>query len=99
HTRADVATALAILDAAGIPMRLTFVAFTPWTTRRDYLDLLDFIEQRDLIEHVDPVQYTIRLLIPPGSALLADASAPAWLGPLDEAALSYTWRHPDPAMD
>ena len=34
HTRADVAEALDILDAAGIPMRPTFVAFTPWTTAR-----------------------------------------------------------------
>ncbi len=23
----------------------------------------------------------------------------AWLGPLDEEALSYTWQHPDPRMD
>ncbi|HEX6123460.1 MAG TPA: CUAEP/CCAEP-tail radical SAM protein, partial [Ktedonobacterales bacterium] len=99
HTRADVAEALAVLDAAGIPMRPTLVAFTPWTTRRDYLDVLDFIEEHDLIEHVDPVQYTIRLLVPPGSALLTDETAREWLGTLDEAALSYQWAHPDPALD
>jgi radical SAM superfamily enzyme YgiQ (UPF0313 family) len=99
HTRADAAEALTILCDAGIPIRPTLVAFTPWTTRRDYLDVLDFVEEHDLVDHVDPVQYTIRLLVPPGSALLADASAPTWLGPLDAAALRHTWAHPDPAMD
>ena len=99
HSRADVAEALHILDDAGIPMRPTFVAFTPWTTARDYLDVLDFIAEHGLIEHVDPIQYAIRLLVPPGSALLDDRDGQAWLGPLDEEALSYTWSHPDPRMD
>ncbi|HEY1387790.1 MAG TPA: CUAEP/CCAEP-tail radical SAM protein [Ktedonobacterales bacterium] len=99
HSRADVAEALAILDGAGIPMRPTFVAFTPWTTASDYLDVLDFITEHGLVEHVDPIQYAIRLLVPPSSALLDDPDGREWLGPLDEEALSYTWRHPDPRMD
>jgi radical SAM superfamily enzyme YgiQ (UPF0313 family) len=99
HTRADVVEALHILDAAGIPMRPTFVAFTPWTTARDFLDLLDFVEEQGLIEAVDPIQFAIRLLVPPGSALLAEPDADAWVGPLDEAAFSYTWAHPDARMD
>lgn len=99
HTRADVLAALRILDDAGIPMRPTFVAFTPWTTAQDYLDVLDFIAEHDLVEHVDPIQYAIRLLVPPESALLNDRDGIAGLGPLDEAALSYTWAHPDPRMD
>jgi radical SAM superfamily enzyme YgiQ (UPF0313 family) len=99
HTRADVVEALAILDNAGIPMRPTFVAFTPWTSAADYQELLDFIAEHDLIEAVDPVQYTIRLLIPPGSALLDEADAASWIGPLDEAAFTYTWTHLDPRMD
>ncbi len=99
HTRADVVEALAILDDAGIPMRPTFVAFTPWTTAADYLELLAFVAEHDLIDAVDPVQYTIRLLVPPGSALLNEADAASWVGPLDEAAFTYTWAHPDPRMD
>ncbi len=99
HTRADVEEALRILDAAGIPMRPTFVAFTPWTTARAFLDVLDFVADHDLIDAVDSVQFTIRLLVPPGSALLADADVEAWLGPLDEAAFTYQWAHPDPRMD
>ncbi len=99
HTRADVEEALRILDAAGIPMRPTFVAFTPWTTADDYLELLDFVGAHGLIDHIDPVQYSIRLLVPPGSALLDAGDVSDWLGPLDETALSYQWAHPDPRMD
>ena len=99
HTRADVQEALGILDAAGIPMRPTFVAFTPWTTARDYLELLDFVEEHDLIGAVDPVQYSIRLLVPPGSALLEEPDAATWLGPLDAEHFTYRWEHPDPRMD
>ncbi|HEV7127339.1 MAG TPA: CUAEP/CCAEP-tail radical SAM protein [Ktedonobacterales bacterium] len=99
HTPADVAEALAILDAAGIPLRISLVAFTPWTTPGDYLEVLDFIAAHGLIEQVDPVQYTIRLLVPPGSAMLDEPDTREWLGALDEAAFTYRWAHPDPAMD
>jgi radical SAM superfamily enzyme YgiQ (UPF0313 family) len=99
HSRTDVSEALDILDGAGIPMRPTFVAFTPWTTASDYLDVLDFIAEHGLVEHVDPIQYAIRLLVPPNSALLDDHDGRKWLGPLDEEALSYRWEHPDPRMD
>ncbi len=52
-------------SAADIPLRPTFVAFTPWTTLTDYLELVEFILQRDLVRHVDPVQLVIRLPRPP----------------------------------
>jgi radical SAM superfamily enzyme YgiQ (UPF0313 family) len=97
HTRADVDEALSLVGDAGIALRPTFVAFTPWTTLDDYLELLQFIESRNLIDYVDPVQFSIRLLVPPGSLLLREAGA--WLGPLNQQAFTYEWRHPDPQMD
>lgn len=39
-------------------------------TLDDYLEMLRFVETQGLIRHVDPVQYSIRLLIPPDSAIL-----------------------------
>jgi radical SAM superfamily enzyme YgiQ (UPF0313 family) len=99
HTRADIAQALALVRAAGIAARPTWVPFTPWTTRADYLEMLAFIEEHGLIDHVDPVQYTIRLLVPPGSYLLKRPEMAAYLGPLDQASFSYVWSHPEPAMD
>jgi radical SAM superfamily enzyme YgiQ (UPF0313 family) len=99
HTRADVEKALKIVHAAGIALRPTWVAFTPWTTLEDYLEVLEFIEENGLIDHVDPVQYTIRLLVPPGSYLAERPAMQPYLGPLDQAAFSYHWDHPDPRMD
>lgn len=99
HTRADVFEALRIVRDAGIAFRPTWVPFTPWTTLDDYLDMLGFVEGEALIDHVDPVQYAIRLLIPPGSLLLDRPAIRPYLGPLDQAAFSYRWTHPDPRMD
>ena len=99
HTRQDVDRALLILRAAGIALRPSLVSFTPWTTLQDYIDVLEFIESRDLIDHVDSVQYSIRLLVPPGSLLLSRPGAEAWLGPLSEKSFSYEWAHPDSRMD
>ena len=99
HTAADIIQALAITREANITLRPSFVAFTPWTTLADFVEMLRFIESNDLIEHVDPVQYTIRLLIPPGSLILLDNMRESWLGELDQAAFSYRWSHPDPQMD
>lgn len=73
--------------------------FTPWTTLDDYCEVLDFIEANGLIDHVDPVQYAIRLLIPPGSWLAEHPETLPHRGPLDEAAFNYRWIHPDPGMD
>lgn len=99
HTRADVGAALDVLDAAGIPMRPSLLPFTPWSTLADFLELLEFVDRRGLMDQVDPVQYSIRLLVPPGSSLLARPDTRSWLGPLDEGAFSYRWRHPDSRMD
>lgn len=99
HTREDVETALAHCRDAGIPLRPTWVAFTPWTTLEDYLEILAFIETNGLIDHVDPVQYAIRLLIPPGSWLAELPETLPHRGALDEAAFTYRWKHPDPQMD
>jgi radical SAM superfamily enzyme YgiQ (UPF0313 family) len=99
HTKADIEEAIKRVRAAGIVPRPTWVAFTPWTSLGDYLDMLAFIEANGLIDHVDPVQYTIRLLIPPGSYLLNRPETKPHLGPLDQASFSYKWTHPDPRMD
>jgi hypothetical protein len=99
HTVADMEVALTIVKQAGMAIQPTWVAFTPWTSLDDYLDLLTWIRQHNLIQHVPAVQLAVRLLIPPHSALLHDDDTPDWLGVLDAANFTYTWRHPDPRMD
>ncbi len=99
HTRADVAAVLEAVREAGIAFRPTWVPFTPWTTLSDYHELLAFIEDEGLIDHVDAVQYSIRLLVPPGSLLLASPAMQPHLGPLVEDGFYYRWTHPDPRVD
>src|SRR5262245_30836232 len=99
HTRADVEEALASDRGAGITCRPTWVPFTPWTTRADYQEILDFVEVHGLIDHIDPVQYTIRLLVPPGSYLENHPAMLPHRGDLDQPSFSYRWAHPDPGMD
>ncbi len=99
HTVADIDAALEILDRAGIAMQPTLVAFTPWTTLDDYLAQIEFIHERALIHHIPPVQLSIRLLVPPGSALLSAPDASEWPGELDAEAFTYRWTHPDARMD
>ncbi len=99
HTRADVFEALRLTRAAGLALRPSLVAFTPWTTLDDYLDVLEVVEREDLVDHLDPVQYSIRLLVPPGSLLLDHAALRPFLGPFDPASFGHPWTHPDPRMD
>ncbi len=99
HARADIVTALREAREAGIALRPTWVAFTPWTTLADYREMLDFVEAEGLIDHTEPVQYSLRLLVPPGSLLLDSAAMRPHLGALEPETFSYRWSHPDPRMD
>jgi hypothetical protein len=99
HTRADIFAALEVARAARIPVRPSLVPFTPWTTLDDYVALCDFVLAEGLVDHIDPIQLAIRLLLPPGSALLARPAPRPWLGELAAAEFGYRWTHPDPAVD
>jgi radical SAM superfamily enzyme YgiQ (UPF0313 family) len=99
HTRDEVVRALRATREAGIDLRPTWVAFTPWTTLDDYQELLDFIEAEDLVDRVDPIQYSLRLLVPPGSLLVESAAMRPHLVGLEQETFSYRWRHPDTRMD
>jgi radical SAM superfamily enzyme YgiQ (UPF0313 family) len=97
HTRGDVFRAFAACRAAGLTLRPTLVPFTPWSTLPDYLELLEVFEREGWSASLDPVQLSIRLLVPAGSLLVGDPELAA--GAYDPAALGYPWRHPDPRMD
>ncbi|MCY3991829.1 MAG: CUAEP/CCAEP-tail radical SAM protein [Caldilineaceae bacterium] len=99
HTRRHMEEALAAVDAAGLSIQPTWMPFTPWTTLDDYLFMLRWIREQGLIPHVPAVQLSIRMLVPPGSALLSGEDADEWKGTLDAANFTYRWQHPDPRMD
>lgn len=99
HTRDDVVTALEIMRSADVALRPSLLPFTPWTTLTGYLELLEFVQNHDLVYHLDPVQYSIRLLLPPGSLLLDIPEIQPFLGSLVQEDFVYTWQHPDPQVD
>lgn len=99
HTRADVVEALALTRAARLTLRPTWVPFTPWATLDDYRTILDFVADEHLVDHVDPVQYSIRLLVPPRSLLADSPAMRPYLGELVASDFCYRWTHPDRRMD
>lgn len=99
HAAADLVPALEACEAAGLALRPTWMTFTPWTTAADLAGMLDFIEAHGLVERVPPVQYGLRLLLPPGSPLIASIHAQGLLGDYDAEALTYEWRARDQRID
>jgi hypothetical protein len=99
HTAADAVAAVRLLRAVGIEVRPSLLPFTPWSGLGDYLELLDFIDGNDLVDSVDPVQLSIRLLVPRGSLLLEVEEMREHLDGYDPATLSWRWRHPEASMD
>jgi radical SAM superfamily enzyme YgiQ (UPF0313 family) len=99
HTREDFFKVVTLFKDTGLVLQPTFVTFNPWTTLSGYLDLMQMIAQLDLVEHVAPIQWGVRLLIPAGSLLLDRAEIQSVVGEFDEAALAYRWAHPDPRVD
>jgi len=97
HCRGDVYRAFEVCARAGLALRPSLVPFTPWATLEDYLDLIDTFAREGWLFALDPVQLSVRLLVPPGSLLLEDPTFVT--SGFDAAALSYAWRHTDPRVD
>jgi hypothetical protein len=98
HTAADMAAAVAILRSVGIQVRPSWMPFTPLTRPGDLSDIFDFLVDGELLATVDPVQLSIRLLIPEGSLILKSEMAP-YIGDYEPEALSFGWRSLDPEVD
>jgi radical SAM superfamily enzyme YgiQ (UPF0313 family) len=92
HTAEQASTAVALLREHGIETRPSLMPFTPWTTEDDLRDIFDWVVANDLIGNVDPVHYTIRLLVPEGSLALAQMEE--HVDGYDAQALSYRWTSP-----
>ena len=101
HTVADASRAVIALRSHGVEVRPSWLPFTPWTTVDDLVDLMDFVIAHDLVANVDPVQYSIRLLVPDGSLLLGEPAMTAHLGAYDPTRLDVdtprSRRGPPPA--
>jgi radical SAM superfamily enzyme YgiQ (UPF0313 family) len=99
HTRSDLAKVLSILNNIDLPVQPTWVPFTPWTTMEEYLEMLSWVRANGLIANIPPVQYSIRLLVPPNSALIKNNETKKWFGPLKPEEFVHEWVHADRRMD
>lgn len=99
HTREDFVRVVRLCREVGLTLNPTFVAFTPWISVEGYQDLLSFLAELDLIDHVSSIQLAMRLLIPAGSKLLELSEVKQIVEPFDETALIFPWRHSDPRVD
>jgi radical SAM superfamily enzyme YgiQ (UPF0313 family) len=99
HTAADAIAVIRAFDRRSLSLRPSLMPFSPWETRESLARLFAIVAHEGLVERVDPVQYSIRLLLPFGSLLLRDPDVAALAGPLDTTRFSHPWAHPDPEMD
>lgn len=99
HTGADFERVVHMCREVGLTLAPTFVAFTPWTTMDGYCELLQAIDRLELVDHVSPIQFAIRLLITEGSRLLELPDVRA-IAPVFEAeTMTYPWQHADARVD
>ncbi|MDH3193612.1 MAG: CUAEP/CCAEP-tail radical SAM protein [Acidimicrobiia bacterium] len=89
HDRQDMAEAVEIMRSVGIDIRPSWLPFTPWTTAEDVVEMFRFVAEYDL--PTDPIQFTIKLLIPEGSVLLKRPELTPYLGVYDHDRLTYEW--------
>lgn len=102
HCAAHEREAVALCRRLGLELRPSWLPFSPWTTLSSFASLLDFAARADLVSSTDPVQYSIRLLLPAGS-LLCEAPDPVLQAALEPVAPraggTRGWRHADPRID
>lgn len=96
HTVSDMSHAVELVRAAGISIRPTWLPFLPWTTPADIAETFRFIAEHDLTGATDPVQMSIKLLVPRGSLLEEHPALRAHLSRYDESALTWLWDFADP---
>jgi radical SAM superfamily enzyme YgiQ (UPF0313 family) len=99
HNVDDMAEALDVLRSSGVHVRPTWLPFMPWTSQEDLTGLVEFLDTHDLWSATDPVQLSIKLLVPEGSLLENHPAMAEHLEYYDAAALTWRWRFTDPVVE
>ncbi len=95
HTVSDMIEAAKVLRGVGIYLRPTWLPFLPWTTPTEIAELFHFLDESDLAGAIDPVQLSIRVLIPEGSLLVDHPAIKPYLSHFDAEALTWVWEFED----
>jgi len=99
HTVEHALTVIRAFKQRGLTLRPSLMPFSPWETRASLARLFEIVAEEDMVECIDPVQYSIRLLLPAGSLLMRDTAVAALAGPFDRERFTHPWSHLDPDMD
>lgn len=95
HTVDNMVAAIGLVREAGAHLRPTWLPFFPWTSVSDVATLTDFLDAHRLWEATDPIQLSIKLLIPEGSLLENHPAVTPYLEGYRPEALTWDWRFAD----
>ena len=93
HTSHDLNNSIEISQDFGIDIRPTWMPFSPWTELKDLSNIVKLIEKYELRETVDPIQLTIKLLIPKHSLIIKKPEINKYLGNYEKNSLSFKWKY------
>ena len=93
HTSNDLNNSIEISQDFGIDIRPTWMPFSPWTELNDLSNIVKLIEKYELRETVDPIQLTIKLLIPKHSLIIKKPEINKYLGNYEKNSLSFKWEY------
>ena len=93
HTSNDLNNSIEISKKFGIDIRPTWMPFSPWTELEDLSNIVELIEGYQLRETVDPIQLTIKLLIPKHSLIIKRPEIKKYLGDYEKESLSFQWQY------
>lgn len=99
HTAEDLERVMAVSHSVGLPLHPSWMPFTPITRPADVIGIFRFLDRHDLFAVTDPVQLSIRLLVPPGSLILSVDEFARHIGDYDPALLGHRWVSEDPRAD
>ena len=99
HSFNDLNKAVELSLENNIDIRPTWMPFSPWTEQNDLISIIKLIENYKLRETVDPIQLTIKLLVPKNSLILKKPEMKEYLLDYDPASFSYAWKYKFPNID
>jgi len=99
HSFNDLNKAVELSLENNIDIRPTWMPFSPWTEQNDLISIIKLIENYKLRETVDPIQLTIKLLVPKNSLILKRPEMKEYLLDYDPASFSYAWKYKFPNID
>ena len=99
HSFNDLNKAVELSLENNIDIRPTWMPFSPWTEQNDLISIIKLIENYKLRETVDPIQLTIKLLVPKNSLILKRPEMKEYLLDYDPSSFSYAWKYKFPNID